>query len=527
MPTNQNTTQFNSAESYIESVDAAIDLSEMMDSARDYVLNGQTNRKVIIQGLENEYLRAGGDSDTWWFNRHQLAQQAVKTVIAEAVASNQVDLSYNPIWPEPTSISFPELNNAKGAPDCIVEDYLYADVLLFPAPGGTGKTTLKLRELAAIAGGAKLLYGREIYKNGPVVFITGEDRREQLIARLRNVISENGMLGHISKILKNFYICDCSDGGFKLTNVEHEIVKPSIQVDELIEYLRAVNPLVVVIDPAISFGVGEARINDAEQGLIEVARKIRNAINCCVQYIHHTGKQSARDKSIDQYAGRGGSAFADGARMVHVLTTLTPTEWLKETSTQLYENEQGLRLSLPKMTYCKPQKDIFIRRHGFAFEHAHPSPQGPATIREQEAETVHLFLKTELDRGFRHTKNTLEAMPNDIGLKRANLRRAISQLLVSGRVILHEAPRTDGKREGSLKYLHPLGSPTPSPNLNETIDSEPTSLHAQFASPPYRDINGGEATQPPLSPISPGSPKVIGDPTANLANPVNPKTGAA
>ena len=143
---------------------------------------------------------------------------------------------------------------------------------------------------------------------------------------------------------------------------------------------------------------------------------------------------------------------------------------------------------------------------------------------------MHLFLKAELDRGYRHTKNTLETMLNDIGLKRATLRIALTQLLVSGRVILHDAPRTDGEKGGALKYLHPLGSPTPSSNLNETIDSAPDPLHAQFASPPYRDINGGEATQPPLSPISLGSPIVAGESTANLANKansMNPKTGAA
>jgi RecA-family ATPase len=51
----------------------------------------------------------------------------------------------------------------------------------------------------------------------------------------------------------------------------------------------------------------------------EVTEKQGKVKNCCVRYIHHSGKQNGRDKATDQYAGRGGSAFADGCRMVHVL----------------------------------------------------------------------------------------------------------------------------------------------------------------------------------------------------------------
>ena len=92
----------------------------------------------------------------------------------------------------------------------------------------------------------------------------------------------------------------------------------------------------------MSFGVGESRVNDAEQGLIEAFRIIRNQLDCCVEGIHHTGKANARDKSTDQYSGRGGSALADGARMVAVLYTLTPSEWLQATGTSLGADESGL-----------------------------------------------------------------------------------------------------------------------------------------------------------------------------------------
>jgi RecA-family ATPase len=65
---------------------------------------------------------------------------------------------------------------------------------------------------------------------------------------------------------------------------------PSPAIDDLIEEARPLAPVLVIIDPAVSFGVGETRVNDAEQGLIEAARRIRAALGCCVRYVHHTGR---------------------------------------------------------------------------------------------------------------------------------------------------------------------------------------------------------------------------------------------
>lgn len=56
--------------------------------------------------------------------------------------------------PEP--ISAPEWNNARSTPDCIVKNYLFADVAVFIAAGGMGKTTLKLFEAIHIALGLLL-----------------------------------------------------------------------------------------------------------------------------------------------------------------------------------------------------------------------------------------------------------------------------------------------------------------------------------------------------------------------------------
>jgi hypothetical protein len=113
------------------------------------------------------------------------ARQLLDEITATALAKA-------PAFPTPESISLDEWNNAKSTPDCIVKDYLFADVAVFIAAGGMGKTTLKLFEAIHIALGL-LLYGLTIHKPGAVLIITAEDSREMLVARLREIAKAMGL----------------------------------------------------------------------------------------------------------------------------------------------------------------------------------------------------------------------------------------------------------------------------------------------------------------------------------------------
>lgn len=89
-------------------------------------------------------------------------------------------------WTLPDCITEDEMAAARLSPDCVVEDYLFADVATAIAPGGTGKTTLLLREHMHIALGLPL-YGLTIRKPGASLFLTAEDSRERLVARMREI----------------------------------------------------------------------------------------------------------------------------------------------------------------------------------------------------------------------------------------------------------------------------------------------------------------------------------------------------
>ncbi|WON75152.1 AAA family ATPase [Nitrosospira sp. Is2] len=380
------------------------------------------------------------------------------TLEAEKSVSARPDKIATPLWELPAPITTEELQNARATPDCIVEDLLYADVGLLIAPGGTGKTTLILYMAVHIVLGIPL-FELSILKPGPVLIITAEDSREMLVARLRAIVRAMN-LNEVekAKMMKGVLLSDVSGNGFRLTEVQGDVVKPGAGVDDLIKGCETLRPVLVVIDPAVSFGVGESRVNDAEQGLIEAARRLRRVHECCVLYIHHTGKQNGRERAKDQYAGRGGSAFADGSRMVFVLQNVAPDEWSIATGNNLEEGETGLVLARPKMSYCPPQHEIMISRHGYLFEHVNRIRTTKAAEREKADEHVFQFLTTQLAVGLYHTKSELD--DHDLGFPRAEIRKAVGRLLTVGRIKFEKIP-ADKKpgRGGPHEYLHPVASP--------------------------------------------------------------------
>lgn len=234
-----------------------------------------------------------------------------------------------------TPISADEWWSARVAQPAVVENWFHEDVGVFVAPGGTGKTTLLLFQVIHIVLGRDL-FGHRVLNPGPVIILTAEDSRETLVARLRHMCQQlNLSQDEERQVREDVNITDVSGKGFKLTSVEKDVVAPSKLLDRFIVNASVLHPSLIIVDPMVSFGVGESRINDSEQGLIDAARRIKNELRCAVLYVHHTGKANARDASLDQYSGRGGSALADGARMVHVLQRLDHEAWTEATGDEL------------------------------------------------------------------------------------------------------------------------------------------------------------------------------------------------
>ena len=360
-----------------------------------------------------------------------------------------------------TSLSFKKIsgtewNHARLHPDCIVDGYLFADVAIKIAPGGVGKTTLILYESIHIILGCPL-YGRTVNKPGPVVIVTAEDSREQLVARLSRIaISMNLSPEQIEFVKNNLFIEYVGGEDFRLCNVVGDVVTNSTNVDKFIDAIKPLNPSLVIFDPAVSFGVGESRVNDAEQGLIQAARRFRDAVGCCVRLVHHSGKQNARDGAVDQYAGRGGSAMADGARMVSVLKRLDAKEWHSATGEPLTDGADGLLLAIPKMSYAPAQPHIYIERIGFHYRHIEPKALNPEDKRAAIDDRVVEFLRSEELQSRFHSKSSLE-QSETLGITRNETRAVIARLEMVGRVAFTIMPgRGQGQRIWVTDYSPPV-----------------------------------------------------------------------
>jgi len=378
------------------------------------------------------------------------------TILRLAQEVSPTDGAREDPWTLPAEIGDGEWTSAKLSPDCIVEKYLFADVACLFAPGGTGKTTETLYEAVHIVLGRDL-WGLRIWKPGPVLYLTAEDRREFLVARLREICDAMQLSpADLAKVRRMVRIDDCTRHPRRLTAVVGDMVMASEFGSDVVAACKfsGFQPVLVQFDPMVSFGVGESRVNDSEQGLIEAARVISGGLNACVRYVHHTGKGNARDKLTDQYAGRNGSALPDGSRMVNVMQPMDAGEWKKVTGDDLEEGDNAFVLARPKLSYAPPQPNLYIHRRGYSFTSVEPLvARSPDDERDGIANQVWLLLKSEFDQGRLHSRNSIIDMKPK-PLSRDQMRAALSFLESSGRLV--ESKRPESVSHGARSYLHPV-----------------------------------------------------------------------
>lgn len=375
------------------------------------------------------------------------------------------------------TISDDEWATSRLTPDCIVANLLYAEVALLFAAGGMGKTTLLLHIAIHIILGRRL-FDLEVIKPGSFVLVTAEDTRELLIARARRICEALNLSDSEIQLVRNgLLILDVTSGAIKLSKMESDVVRVDyVAADKIIELSRPYQPVAVSFDPAISFGVGEHKVNDAEQGLIEAARTIRSALSCCVLYVHHTGKENARNKTVDQYSGRGGSAFSDGARMVFVLNWADQLEWSKRTGQELMPGQTGLVLSRPKLSFASRQEDILIRREGFEFIAIECSS---ASVNKLDcAEAVLALVTSKFGSGGFPTQNVIEEeLSSTYG--REAVRKVVRSLLANGDVV--QRPVSKPGQRGTRTYLAPA---LPLATVEVPTRSAPSLWGSEVATPP-------------------------------------------
>ena len=288
------------------------------------------------------------------------------------------DLQMAPVGQRPSVLDSPikplteeEAASARLHPRMLVENYLYADLRNIVAAGGVGKTTTLLYEAMNGALG-RPIWGHHVPEPFTTVIVTKEDSREILIGRLKIMLDENALCpDERQQVWSRVYVIDLVGEAFKLAESKGQEIRPNLSnLEKLLIRCEPLSPDRFIFDPLMSFSAGESRVNDAEQAIVEAARYIlRRFPGCAVDVVHHTGKANARLSTTDQYSGRNGSALPDGSRMVAVLIKCSVATFCAETGINLdvLDGETGLKLVLPKNSFCEQQPDIYLYRRGFRF----------------------------------------------------------------------------------------------------------------------------------------------------------------
>ena len=405
-----------------------------------------------------------------------------------------------------------EIRDARLTPTVFVKDYIYADVQTWAAPGGTGKTTITIHEAICLAVKMRI-HGMNVEKPGWTLFITAEDRREHLIARIREMIKARGLSTELEQIVwQSLLIWDVTGEQRRLLALDSGNITLTSLADDIVQAYKGKPPVLVIFDPAISFGVSESFINDNENGIILACRRIVKGLDCCVRIIAHTGKGPAREGTLDQYSSRGGSALADGSRMVSVLQPWAPSNSLQPPPGCIDDDEVSIViLARPKLSYSPPKLPIiWVRRKGWTIESFIDVKIDPEEKDRLDQERVVQFLDSEVEAGKRHNKTTLETVVP--GMSRARARTAITKLMVSGKIIEADLPDEE-KKTRRKKYLITSAGFGGISNQEEVNDDSKTPSNNAAA---LREKNGGIICRPLFPTDSPDTAELRQD-SAGLA----------
>lgn len=236
----------------------------------------------------------------------------------------------------------------------IIPDLLLkGSVNLLVGAGGRGKSTLTLFLAAEVATGliGGFFSGEKAQK---VLLVNAEDPAEIIQYRLYSYIRPQ-FEQLIDILTSNLCIWPaCGDLGSLCRYDAHKNLEITENFARLVKVIKNERPKLVILDPLSRLlGVDEIK-NEAVGFLFSQLERVAHEFDLSWLVIHHPSKW-ARDSRAD-VAGRGGSALADNARGVWIITFPDPAE-----QDVLFGDGLKLRLDFVKLSYGPPRPPVLFR----------------------------------------------------------------------------------------------------------------------------------------------------------------------
>ena len=303
----------------------------------------------------------------------------------------------NPVWQSSRGFSLSPANATLGAdfftvappkPVFIVEGLIPQQVGVVNATGGVGKTTLLIWLALNLAAGRSVL-GHRVLRQGPIIFFSAEDDRTTFHDRIFEVAATMALTPEEQQlVLARIKVEDLS--GYPSRLVEQDRKGNLVQTPflaHLIALYKAEEPILMIFDPLIEFGPGEHTVNDGMAAIVQAARRILREVNCAVLFVHHVNMNTAKDNTVTQHAGRGGTALGDGVRFEWQLVADVDRRDLPASIPQELASNDLVKihaLHVHKLNAApKPINPYYIVRQGYRYTFC---PSMPGETRADRAE---------------------------------------------------------------------------------------------------------------------------------------------
>ena len=326
--------------------------------------------------------------------------------------------------------------------------------------GGCGKSTLSLFEAVHVILGREL-YGKQIEQPGAVLVVTAEDRREQMFSVVNRICRALELSpAEVARVREGLFVEDLSRTTARLVTRHRESgYSRTALFDELTRAYQSAGLAMCLLDPVSLIGSGD-ETNEAHAELLRTARGLSENLQSNVTLIHHVAQQTALAGLVHQYAGRGGTAFADNSRFAHQITRVDwrtlkvegrTFEIARTVPDALINSGALIGVLIHKLSYeARDGVPIVLHRQGFNFCTVPVAEIAPDSVEQRESRDAELataicgLLASKATEGLRYSRRDVAAMFRaELGASRDHIRRVLDELIQLGRI--EERGETTGK----------------------------------------------------------------------------------